>query len=181
MSDAPRALVSRLAVAIALGALVAILSAGAADAAPRRVSPAALIAAAQAATISEVDYTRADCGDKRRVADWLESVVGANAKSVKWSARRCQLVNKLNPNDAGTGSACAQAVITPKQGKEQATIEVYFDSPRNGRPGKPFAFRAVVRTKDGWDYMRDTEAFEVNWGETYVPGYKAPERNGTCD
>ena len=59
-------------------------------------------------------------------------------------------------------------------GGPAATIEVTFDRPKGGRPGKAFAFRATVTTKDGWDYMRETAAFEANWGETYIPGYKPP-------
>jgi hypothetical protein len=156
------------------------IAVGSAEAASRRVAPATLIKAAQAATISEVDYSRKECDDYRRIADWLKETVAATAKSIKWQAKDCQLVNELNPNDRGTGALCAQAIITPKQGKNDAVIEVYFEAAKNGRPGKPFAFRAVVFTKDGWDYMRETGAFESNWGETYLPDYKAPESNDPC-
>jgi len=163
------------------GVVSGVAAFGAAEAASRRASPAALIAAAQSASISEVDYTRSNCGDNRRIGDWLKHVLDATAKSIIWSAGTCQLVTENNPNDSGASASCAQAMITPKQGGEPATIEIFFEAPRNGRPGKPFAFRAAVHTKDGWDYMRDTRAFQVNWRETYASDYVEPDGDGSCN
>lgn len=70
-------------------------------------------------------------------------------------------------------------MITPKQGRHTATIEIYFEAPR-GRPCRPFAFRASVHTKAGPDYGRETSAFEAHWGETYIPDYQPPEQ-GDCN
>jgi hypothetical protein len=89
------------------------------------------------------------------------------------------LVNKLNPLDAGT-NWCAHAAIEPRAGGPASTVEIFFEKPVAGRPGKAFAFRATVKTKDGWDYMRETAAFESNWGETYIPAYKPPKSNDLC-
>jgi hypothetical protein len=139
-----------------------------------RVSPAALIAAAKAATLARVDYSREACRETPQVGLWLETVVRSAAKTITWSGGRCRLINEHNPLDAGT-RWCAQAEIKPKRGGEPATIEVYFEAPRRGRPGAAFAFRAVVHTKDGWDYMRETRAFEDNWRETYAADDALPD------
>lgn len=81
--------------------------------------------------------------------------VGDTAKSIRWSGGRCRLTNKLNPLDGGA-NWCGQAVITPKRGQHEATIEVFFEKPAHGKAGAPFAFRAIADTKDGPDYMRET-------------------------
>ena len=117
-----------------------------------------------------------DCGDSRSVERWLKDVVGDTAKSIRWSGGRCQLINKLNPLDGGT-AWCGQAVVAPKHGKS-ATIEVFFEKPARGKPGVPFAFRAVADTKTR--PMRETYAFEVNWKLMHVAGFKLPA-NQDCD
>jgi hypothetical protein len=160
-------------------ALIVLLMSVQADAAQRSFAPAELSAAGKRATISEIDYQRADCNDTRTLEAWLKQVTGTSAKSVRWGAGKCVLARKETPRDAGT-QYCAHAVITPKQGQHTATIEVYFD-PKDGKLGKAFAFRSSVHTKDGPDYSRETSAFEFNWGETYVTGFKAPERDNACD
>ena len=157
----------------------AIALAGGAQAASRGVSNSALAQAARDATLAQIDDFRNHCGDARRVEDWLKDVVGDTAKSIRWSGGRCQLVNQLNPLDAGT-NWCGQAVITPKSGKDKATIEVFFEKPQHGKPGTPFAFRAIAPTKDGPDYMRETYGFEVNWKQMHLPGYQPPA-NQDCD
>jgi hypothetical protein len=58
----------------------------------------------------------------------------------------------------------------PRSRPDKATIEIYFEAPKQGKPGAAFAFRGIVNTKDGWDYVRDTAAFAVNWRETYAHG-----------
>jgi hypothetical protein len=160
-------------------AAILLMAVQAAEAAPRSITPAELIAAGKRATISEIDYQRADCNDNRTLEAWLKQVVGETAKSVRWGGGKCVLAVKENPRDGGT-KYCAHAVIVPKQGKHTATIETYFD-PKDGKLGKAFAFRAHVYTKDGPDYARETSAFEFNWGETYVPGFTAPQRDNACD
>jgi hypothetical protein len=137
----------------------------------RDVSPRDLIAAAKGAELSQIDYTLQDCRDTRKVEDWLAGVLGDTAKSVRWAGGRCVLARKERARDAGT-KWCAHAVITPKHGKP-ATIEVYFEQPVQGKPGVPFAFRALVDTNEGSDYVRETWAFEAGWKETHVPGYSS--------
>ena len=160
-----RALVSAIALALAGFSI-------AASAADRGVSNDALRRAAQAARLDQIDDFRRQCGDSRSVEQWLKDIVGDSARSIRWSGGRCQLVNRLNPLDAGT-KWCGHAVIAPKQGKT-ATVEVFFEKPLKGKPGEPFAFRAIAETKDGPDYMRETYAFEVNWKEMHVRGYRPP-------
>jgi len=160
---------------IAVFVLVSAL-AGTATAASRSPSPADLIRAAKAARLSDIDFARKSCGDHRTVEQWLKQTTGRSVRSIRWTGGACTIVNKDNPRDAGT-KWCARADVTPRAGDIPATVEVFFDRPRHGRPGRAFAFRAVVQTKDGWDTMRETSAFEANWGETHVPGYQ-PSQNG---
>jgi hypothetical protein len=145
-----------------VAAVCAVALASGAVAAERGVTNSALAQAAREARLDQIDGFRKQCGDSRRVADWLNDVVGESAKSIRWSGGRCRLTNKLNPLDGGT-NWCGQAVITPKRGRHAATIEVFFEKPAHGRPGVPFAFRAIADSKDGPDYMRETFGFEVNW------------------
>ena len=150
-----------------------------AAAATRSLKPADLIKAAKAASASDIDERKKSCDDDRNVEKWLKETVGSSARSIKWSAGRCKLTNKHNPIDAGT-DWCARAEIAPRKCGPPATIEVYFDKPKNGQPGQAFAFHASVRTKEGWDTTREISAFEVNWAQTYIPDYKQPE-NGDCN
>jgi hypothetical protein len=161
----------------ALACVIAL--ACAAQAAERGVSNAALARAARDATLAQIDDFRNHCGDQRRVEDWLKDVVGDTAKSIRWSGDRCQLINLLNPLDGGT-KWCGQAVVVPKRGKDEATIEVFFEKPEHGKPGTPFAFRAMAPTKDGPDYMRETYAFEINWKMLHRHAYEPPA-NQDCD
>lgn len=163
-----------LAIALALAALSSV-----AAAAERGVSDAALAQAARDARLDQIDDFRNHCGDNRRVEDWLKEVVGDTAKSIRWSGGSCQLVDKSNPLDSGT-NWCGQAVTATKRGKQDATIEVFFEKPEDGKPGVPFAFRALAETKDGPDYMRETYAFEVNWKQMHEPGFEPPA-NQDCD
>jgi hypothetical protein len=144
------------------------------------VSAKALIRAAKSATISEIDYQRQDCNDRRSVEDWLTEVAGDSAKSVRWHGGKCVLAIPDRPRDAGT-KWCAHAVIQPRSGKKASVIEIYFEAPKGGKPGAAFAFRAHGDTKDGFDYMRETRSFEIGWRETNVPNYQPPESGNVCD
>ena len=159
-------------------ALVALCSVAPLNAA-ERPSAAALARAAQAAHLEQIDDFRKQCGDERTVAAWLKEVLGDTAAAVKWSGGKCRLVNKQNPLDAGSGF-CGHADITPKSDTHEAAIEVFFERSQHGKAGAPFAFRATMFTKDGWDYMRETYAFEVNWKQKYWPNYEPPA-NQDCD
>ena len=66
-----------------------------------QIVPDTLVAAAKRATLSQIDYTRRDCDDDRRVEVWLAQIVGRNVKSIKWAGGACQLANTHNPIDAG--------------------------------------------------------------------------------
>jgi hypothetical protein len=161
-----------------IGFLSALAFAAGALAAAPKVKSSDLIKAAKAATVSAVDDRRKECNDKRTIAQWLKQAVGDAARSVAWSGGACKLVDERNPRDAGT-KWCALATIAPKKGGPSARIEIFFEAPKGGRPGKAFAFRAEVHTNAGPDYMRETSAFEANWGETYNADYKPPE-NADC-
>ncbi len=147
--------------------------------AAERPSTPALAQAAQAARLDQIDDFRKSCDDNRTVAEWLKDVLGGGTVAVKWSGGKCRLVNPQNPLDAG-GGYCGHADITAKGDTHKAAIEVFFEKSRHGKPGAPFAFRATMFTKDGWDYMRETYAFEVNWKQKFLPGYELPA-NQDCD
>ena len=118
------------------------LLAGPAVATERGVSDKALAQAARDARLDQIDVFKKDCGDKRRVEDWLKQLVGDTAKSIQWSGGRCQIVNKLSPIDAGT-DWCGHANYHIEDGEGVSMIEVFFEKPANGKPGVPFAFRGA--------------------------------------
>ena len=64
----------------------------------------------------------------------------------------------------------AQATVTlvhPKDKDDTPIIEIYFEKPNQGRPGKAYAFRAAMETKDGPDYIRFRKDFEGAWNERF--------------
>ncbi|MBI1203155.1 MAG: hypothetical protein GC182_11650 [Rhodopseudomonas sp.] len=134
-----------------------------------------LAQAARDARLDQIDSLNEKCGDRRRVEDWLKQLVEDAGRSVRWSGGRCQIVNKLNPIDAGTGW-CGRAAITPKAGGI-ATIEVFFERGENGKPGRPFAFRG---TPNGPEFVRHPVDFERAWKALHVPGY-SPPADSDCD
>ena len=147
---------------------------------PRGVAPAALIAAAKAAMLSEIDYGRELCDGDRNVETWLNDVVGETAATIEWRGGACELTNDLNPLDAGS-DWCGGATIVPKgHAKEPAAIEVYFEKPVNGKPGKAYAFRGVNYDVDGLDYKRDWPSFEYGYRQKYEQGFVWPEA-ADCD
>jgi hypothetical protein len=151
---------------------------GAATAADRGVSDAALAQAARDARLDQIDDARRQCQDRRRVEDWLKAVVGASARSIRWQGGACTLVIPQNPMDQGS-AWCGGAEIAPKFGDEPVVIEVFFEKPSAGKPGIPFAFRAGMVTKDGPDYVRDTFSFENGWRELH--GSSPPPARRDCD
>jgi hypothetical protein len=143
-------------------------------------SPSALIAAAKAAMLSQIDYGRELCGPDRTVETWLADVIGDTASRITWRGGRCKLVSDLNPLDAG-GEFCAGATIVPKgHPKEPAEIEVYFEKPAGGKPGKPYAFRGVNHDVDGIDYKRAFADFEYGYRQKYRAG-TLPDPAPACD
>ena len=146
----------------------------------RGVSDAALIEAAKHAMLSEIDYGRELCDGDRSVETWVKDVTGETAQTIEWYGGACDLANDLNPLDAGS-DWCGGAVITPKgHPQEQATIEVYFEKPVRGRPGKAYAFRGMNFDVDGPDYKRDWPSFEYGYRQKYQKGFQAPDP-GDCD
>lgn len=162
------------------GLAVALSTASASPhaAAKRGVSDATLAAAARSARVADVDTVRGECGDARSVEAWLDDAVGDTAR-VAWRGGACVLANPDNPIDAGS-DWCGGATIVPKKDPTHpARIEVYFEKPVDGKPGKAYAFRAENHDVDGLDYKRDTRSFEIGYGERFVDGYAAPEDD--CD
>lgn len=144
------------------------------------VSRAALIAAAKNAMLSQIDYDRELCDADRNVETWIKGVVGETAARIEWRGGECVLTNDLNPLDAGS-QWCGGATIVPKgHAKEPASIEVYFERPANGKPGKPYAFRGVNYDVDGLDYKRDWPSFEYGYRQKYDKNFVPPEP-ADCD
>jgi hypothetical protein len=167
------------------GALLMCASAAAAKSpakksAPEKVSSAALIAAAKSAMLSEINYGRELCDADRSVEVWLTDVVGDTAASITWRGGSCKLVSDLNPLDAGS-RWCAGATIVPKgHPKEPAEIEIFFEKPVGGKPGKPYAFRSVDYDDDGPEYGRFLIEFDRAYRQRYVEGFEPPETSD-CD
>jgi hypothetical protein len=176
---------SRRAFALCLLVAAAATHASAAPKKPVRkarqaVPASALIAAAKSAMLSQIDYGRELCGPDRPVEAWLADVIGDTAERVTWRGGSCKLVDELNPLDAG-GEFCAGATIVPKgHPDEPAEIEVYFEKPAGGKPGKPYAFRGVNYDVDGLDYKRFFPDFEYGYRQRYQRGFKPPETQD-CD
>lgn len=148
--------------------------------AKRGVPDTVLAAAAKAAMLSEINYDRPLCDEDRSVETWLKDVVGDSAVSIEWRGGACELTNDLNPLDAGS-DWCGGATVIPKgHAKEPAVIEVYFEKPVHGKPGRAYAFRAVNYDVDGLDYKRDWPSFEYGYRQKYEKDFVAPEV-GDCD
>jgi hypothetical protein len=144
------------------------------------VSQQVLAEAAKHTMLSEINYDRELCGDDRSVETWLKDVVGDTAADIRWRGGACELTTDLNPLDAGS-AWCGGATIVPKgHPNEPAEIEVYFEKPVNGKPGKAYAFRAVNYDIDGLDYKRFFPDFEYGYRQRYQRGFKPPETQD-CD
>ena len=107
----------------------------------------------------------------------MKALTGRDSRSINWTAGKCQLVNKLNPLDAG-GSWCAQATISlihPRDREDKPIIEIYLEDPKGGHPGAAYAFRSFMMTRDGsWDYLRFRKDFEAEWRERFPSGASPP-------
>lgn len=71
-----------------------------------------MIAAAKAAPLKLVD-DETYCDSEMLIADWLKQLTAPEVRRIAWTAGRCDLVNSINPLDAG-GSYCVQATLTLK-------------------------------------------------------------------
>ena len=135
------------------------------------VSNTALAAAGKQATLSLIDYGSKYCDGAMTVEAWLKALVGRQARRIDWTGGKCVLVNDMRPGiDASSWPYCAQATVTlvhPKDKDDTPIIEIYFEKPNQGRPGKAYAFRAAMETKDGPDYIRFRKDFEGAWNERF--------------
>jgi hypothetical protein len=135
----------------------------------RGVPSAALIAAASASPLKLIDAGELYCDAGTTLAAWLRALTATEVRAVGWRAGQCELVNDLNPLDAG-GSYCVQATLTLKHPKDRGDvpeIEIYLEDPKGGRPGAVYAFRAMFDGPDGPDYIRFRKDFETEWRERF--------------
>ena len=126
------------------------------------VANAALAAAARTTPVGAIDYDEDRC-DKRTVEAWLKALTGTNARAITWTGGPCEIVG---PGIDQGSDWCAQATVTlahPKNRRDTATIEVFFEAPKHGRPGRAYAFRGEMEAADGQDMSRDRKAFEADW------------------
>lgn len=143
----------------------------------KSVSNVALVAAGKQATLRSVDYGEDRCDGDVTVAAWLTALVGAQARSIAWTGGKCVLVNDMRPGiDASSWPYCAQATVTlvnPKNRNDTPIIEIYFEKPEGGIPGKSYAFRGTMETRDdGPDYIRFRKDFEAVWNERFPSSAK---------
>jgi hypothetical protein len=137
-----------------------IATVGAAHAAPS--FHAGLIAAAKATPVRDIDYDQERCDD-RTVGEWLAAFTAAHARRIDWTAGRCRIVG---PGiDAGS-DWCVQATVRlaqPQDAKDAPMVEIFFEDPVRGRPGKAYAFRGLMQAADGQDMSRFRNDFEYDW------------------
>ena len=135
------------------------------------VSTAALAAAGKRTTLQSIDYDEVHCEGERTVDAWLRSLAGRNARNVQWSGGACQLAGDLETSDS-SDAWCAQATVRlarPLAKDDAPMVEIYFDQPRRGRPGRAFAFRGAIKTREGWDITRYRRDFEAEWVDRFGP------------
>ena len=157
-------------IALALAGLAPLTAAKSSPAATfRGVTRAALIAAAKAAPLKLIDSEETYCDADTSIAAWLKQLTAPQARRIAWTAGRCELVNRINPLDAG-GSYCVRATLTlkhPKNHRDAPEIEIYLEDPKHGKPGAAYAFRAMFDSVDGPDYIRFRRDFESEWGARF--------------
>ena len=145
--------------------LTAVLAAPAASfAAPttRGVPNAVLAEAARRTPVKDIDYGEDRC-DGRAVEQWLTALAGPEARSIAWTGGPCRIVG---PGIDSGSRWCAQATVTlraPLSRNDRPVVEVFFEAPKDGRPGPAYAFRGAMRAPDGDDTMRFRKDFEGVW------------------
>lgn len=144
-------------------------------------SPVALAAAARQTKLSDIDPNEGVCRRDRTVERWLRDLTGLPAAAFRWSGGRCQL-RREGAIDAG-GRWCGQVRIETggaRRAKDDPVVEVYFEQPRLGRPGKAYAFRGEMLVDGELDYTRFPADFEADWvardpaPNASVPGGRCP-------
>jgi len=139
----------------------------AASSATKGVANAALAQAARTTPVKAIDYDRERCDD-RTVEQWLTELAGVEARAIRWTGGPCQLVG---PGMDSGSSSCGQATITlahPKSRDDRPIIEVFFEAPVQGRPGRAYAFRGTMEASDGLDLSRFRQDFEADWTSRFA-------------
>jgi hypothetical protein len=130
---------------------------------------AKLIAAAKSAPLKLIDALEVYCDADTPIATWLTQLTAREARAIDWGAGKCELVNDLNPLDAG-GDYCVQATLTlkhPKNRQDTPAIEIYLEKPKSGKAGEVYAFRASFDSVEGPDYIRFRKDFDAEWRERF--------------
>jgi hypothetical protein len=152
------------------------LAPGLAAAKPAYMPDAMLIAAAKGAPLKLIDALETYCDGETSVGDWLKALTAGEARRIAWTAGRCDLVNSINPLDAG-GSYCVQATLTlkhPNNRRDAPELEIYLEDPKHGKLGAVYAFRAMFDSNDGPDYVRLRKDFETEWRERFKDAPASP-------
>ena len=162
-------------IAIFGGFVAAAIVSGAAVAKPappdlfRGVSRAAMIEAVKTSALKPIDYNEDYCDGDTTIGAWLTQLTSTEAKSIDWSAGKCELVNNLNPLDAG-GSYCVQATIRlkhPTSKHDTPELEFYLEDPKSGKNGEVYAFRDMFVIEGGADYERERHIFQQQWRDRF--------------
>ncbi len=144
--------------------------------------PGKLLAdAARSTKLKDIDIYQEDCSSGLTVGAWLTKLTGADAAKITWTGGACQLKGP-GPLDGGS-DWCGQATIrlkNPKPKEVTPMIEVYFEKPVKGRPGKAYAFRGIFPTADGPDISRFIAEFSSEWRTRFSLDYERPEE-GECE
>jgi hypothetical protein len=159
---------------VAMGWVLAAAApiAGAAGSRPETaVSGAALAQAGRRSTLKAIDYGRDYCDGGTTVAAWLEALVGKEARAIRWTGGKCQIVSDQGPLDVASWRWCAQATVSlvhPRNRSDTPMIEIFFEKPVRGHPGAAYAFRGVMMTRDdGDDISRFRKDFEAEWRDRF--------------
>jgi hypothetical protein len=170
--------------------LIALLAAGFAPLASAAAKPShaamfrgvpktALLSAAKSAPLRLIDALETYCDGETPIGEWLRQLTVGKARRIDWTAGPCELVDTINPLDAG-GSYCVQATISlahPKDRHDTPEIEIYLQDPKRGKPGAVYAFRASFDGVDGPDYIRFRKDFEDEWRERFTDTQPPPCTN----
>jgi hypothetical protein len=145
----------------------------------RGVSNADLVTAGKQAAVKLIDYGEDRCDQDTTVEAWLTGLVGKEARNITWTGGKCVLVSDMRPGiDASSWPYCAQATISlvrPKNRKDTPIVEIYFEKPEQGRPGKAYAFRGSMESRDdGPEYIRFRRDFEAMWEERFPSSSTRP-------
>jgi hypothetical protein len=136
----------------------------------------ALAMAARKTILKEIDYLEEKCANDRSVEQWLQDLTGNEARSIRWSGGACQLIG---PGPLDTGSHwCGQATVIlkhPKNKDDKPMIEIFFEKPVKGHPGKAYAFRGSMLAADGLNYSRFRWDFEWDWRSRFPTSGIVPE------